>query len=397
VLLVLAGVILGALGAYWIPHKDHNAEIASELGTRAKSGPWGELYTVPFSITAPDELLPVRALESAGTHWVFKNCTPSKVSQLLESADLPEDQRTRLLSPPVAQINGNDLELTPTPEMVVDLPDKARQVIYRELAQFPENRSAFTFLHKDSLGDRFDGSGLSRDSLALFHKLCCEHGEYLVLGGLPALLSKLPDYEEKLRLLKALTRQKTMFVRLRVTPESDPKALAAYWGKGRWAPNIRTFLEAIDHVPNGTFTSLIALLPPMPSSVLYFYPVAESSRTGTAAAVVHDCHWTSLNFFRDPSDTIAVDSATFMHELATDHFAISGDPSYGDIVILAKPDGGIVHSAIYIADDIVFTKNGATTIYPWMFSTVPDLLKQYSFLAPEGQQLKLVYYRNAGM
>ena len=64
-------------------------------------------------------------------------------------------------------------------------------------------------------------------------------------------------------------------------------------------------------------------------------------------------------------------------------------PRYGDVLIMAKPDGDIIHSA-------VFTKNGATAIFPWMFSTVPDLLKQYSFHAPEGQQLTLRYFRNKG-
>ena len=64
---------------------------------------------------------------------------------------------------------------------------------------------------------------------------------------------------------------------------------------------------------------------------------------------------------------------------------------------MTKPDGEIVHSAVVIADEIVFTKNGATAIYPWMFATVPDLLKQYSFLAPDGQQLTLRYFRSKGV
>ena len=196
--------------------------------------------------------------------------------------------------------------------------------------------------------------------------------------------------------MKALTRQKTMLVRLRVTKDSDLKMLSAYWGKGRWAPSIRTLLEAIDRVPGDTFSSIIALLPPLPGSQIYSYPVVQSTQLNSTAPI-RDCHWTSLNFFSDPAETRPVDAASFMREIATDYFPISGDPTFGDIIILAKPDGEIVHSAVFIADEIVFTKNGATPIFPWMFSTVPDLLKQYSFLAPEGQQLTLRYFRNKGV
>ena len=395
VLLLITGITVGALAAHFIPRKERSAEIAAELGTLAKPGPWGEIYTVPFVIAAPEELLPVRTIESGGTHWLFKNSTVLEVSHLLESASLPEDQRDALLAPTVAQLKGIDLELTPTPGMVAALPDKARAAIYRKLAQFPENRSAFFFVHKDTLADRFDDSGIAKDTLALFHTFCCEHGDYLVFGGLPAMLAQLPSYEEKVRFVKALTRQKTMLIRLRVTKDSDLKTLSRYWGKGVWASNIRTILESLERVPGGTFASIMTLLPPLPASQLYFYPIVQSNPLN-GPAVVRDCHWTSLNFFRDTTDTKPVETANFTQELAADYFPIAGDPSYGDILILTNPDGEILHSAVFIADDIVFTKNGATAIYPWMFSTVADLLKQYTFHAPDGQQLVLRYFRNKG-
>jgi hypothetical protein len=207
------------------------------------------------------------------------------------------------------------------------------------------------------------------------------------------MLALLPDSGEKVRFVKALTRQKTMLVRLRITKDSDVTKLAEYWGRSVWAPNIRAILDGIEHIPGGTFMNIMTVLPPLPASQLYFYPISS----GSASAPLRDCHWTSLNFFRDTTDTRPVDSVNFTKELTTDYFPISGDPRYGDILILAKPDGEIVHSAVVIADEIVFTKNGATAIYPWMLSTVADLLKQYSFLAPDGQQLTLRYFRNKAM
>lgn len=394
-LLVVAGIAIGALGVHFFPHDPPGTVPSSELGTRVRPGAWGELYAVPFVIAAPDELLPVHTIESGGTHWLFKNCTASEISNLLETAGMSSDERLALLAPAVSQVNGIDLEMAPTPGMVAALPEKARAAIYHKLAQFPENRSAFFFLHKDTLADRFDDSGIAADTLALFHRFCITHGDYLVFGGLPAMLAQIPSYEEKVRFVKALTRQRTMLVRLRVTKNSDLRTLTEYWGKGAWAPNIRTILEGVERVPGGTFMSIMALLPPLPASQLYFYPMVQSNPLN-GPAPLRDCHWTSLNFFSDTADTKAVDSSTFAKMIATEYSPISGDPRYGDILLLATPDGEILHSAVFIADEIVFTKNGATPIYPWMLSTVPDLLKQYSFHVPDGQKLTLRYFRSKG-
>ena len=392
-LLVLLGIGLGASGSRLIPPKQPTVPVASELGTRLPSGPWGELYRVPFSISAPEELIPLRTIEAGGTHWLLKNFTVSEFAHLLTSTDLPASLENAWLDPAVARVAGRDVELTPTPEMIISLPAKARQIIYRQLAQFPENGSALAYIHKTCVGERFDGSGVSPQTLALFRTLCSEHGDYLVFGGLPAMLTQLPAYEEKVRFMKALTRQKTMLLRLRLTKDSDVADLSRYWGRGPWAANVRTILESIDQVPGGTFMSLMALLPPQPSSQLYFYPVPRPASPNQPAPV-RDCHWTSLNFFRTWEDQEPVDPASFVQQISENYYPLSGDPRYGDVLILTRPDGGIVHSAVFIAADVVFTKNGATEIYPWMLSTVPDLLKHYSFQAPEGQQLSVRYFRS---
>jgi hypothetical protein len=207
------------------------------------------------------------------------------------------------------------------------------------------------------------------------------------------MLTRLPAYEEKVRFMKALTRQKTMLLRLRLTKDSDVAELSRYWGRGCWAANVRTILESVDQVPGGTFMSLMALLPPQPSSQLYFYPVPRPA-SANQPGPVRDCHWTSLNFFRTWEDQEPVDPASFVRQISGNYYPVSGDPRYGDVLILARPDGEIVHSAVFIAADVVFTKNGATELYPWMLSTIPELLKHYSFQAPEGQQLSVRYFRS---
>ena len=73
---------------------------------------------------------------------------------------------------------------------------------------------------------------------------------------------------------------------------------------------------------------------------------------------------------------------------------VFSDPRYGDLVFLVKANGDIIHSCVFLADDIVYTKNGGHFTAPWMLATIPDLVDNYSaYVAPE-EKLTVAYYRN---
>jgi hypothetical protein len=50
---------------------------------------------------------------------------------------------------------------------------------------------------------------------------------------------------------------------------------------------------------------------------------------------------------------------------------------YGDVLMFINPDGRAVHSATYLADDILFTKNGSNLLTPWLLMRLQDLSKLY--------------------
>lgn len=57
----------------------------------------------------------------------------------------------------------------------------------------------------------------------------------------------------------------------------------------------------------------------------------------------------------------------------------TSDLRFGDIIVLSDPqDGKIIHSAVYIAGDIVFTKNGMALQRPWILMRYNDMLSRYS-------------------
>lgn len=63
-------------------------------------------------------------------------------------------------------------------------------------------------------------------------------------------------------------------------------------------------------------------------------------------------------------------------------------------MLFLTPHGELIHSAVYLADKIVYTKNGPTSLHPWMLSTVQDLIDQYSFQIPPDKALDVKFFRN---
>ncbi len=390
---LLAGVAAGVGVDRYLEHREAVCRLAlPPTGELLKAGPWGEISCAPFTIAAPDEALPVRALAAKRTHWFFPNAGEADIRALLANADVPAPMRDALLEPEMLRAGEEGTDVMPSLAWLLELPARARQELYHRLAEIPADAGALTYLHKDTLDERFADSGVAPQTLETFHKLCCEEGDYLVFTGLETMLAELPVYEEKVRFLKALTRQKTLFLQLHVGPETDLHALINYWGKGSETTDVRTKLESLAKVKGGAWIGIQLLLPPLPLSQIYSYPLVRENAVGGLPAA-HDCHWTSLNFFRLTPDPAFSDPKVVLEQFQKEYSTVPGDPEYGDVVLLSKPDGTLVHSAIYLADDIVYTKNGSTVVHPWMLSTTADLLKRYSFHVPPGERLTVTYLR----
>lgn len=357
-----------------------------------KPGPWGDLSYTPFTIAAPDDLLPVRTIEANGTHWILKGYTADSFVTLLQSTSLTPAQQQAFLGPSVLHIQPDGIDLTPSPDMVFSLPKDAREKIYALLAQSVADDVEINTIPKDTVDERFSASGVSPETVKLFKQLCCERGNYLLFSGQAAIFARLPSYEEKIRFLKAITRQRTMLLYLKITPKSDIDALTQYWGKGSWNTDVRTILQSLATVPTGIRMNILIVLPPLPTAEIYNYPnIIDNPLAGPP--VNRDCHWTSLNFFRDVADPNFGKAEYVGRELRENYYPVRGDPTYGDVVLFSKPDGATIHSAVYIADDICFSKDGGSAIQPWILTTISDLIEEYSILMAQDEKLILTYYR----
>ena len=64
-------------------------------------------------------------------------------------------------------------------------------------------------------------------------------------------------------------------------------------------------------------------------------------------------------------------------------------PAPGDIVLYTVNGKQVVHSCVYIADDVVFTKNGANPMQPWVFMSMAELETVY----PAEDPYTVLFYR----
>ena len=368
----------------------------ADRATSLKPGPWGNLESLPLYIEPPEEYLPVKhRLEESGLAWKFAGYTPALLSALFDLGDFNSDQKTELLDQSKWAVSNDGIVINPSSDLIISLSPHSRKVIYGVLAQIPGNavRNNRSYFPANKFDEYFAKSGLSPDIVELVRKLSFPHGSLLFFCDAPLVLSKLDNYQDKLRLMKVLTRKSTLLLKVHIMPDTDINALVDYWSKGAPAKDIKPILQSLADVPGGARMGIGKFFPRLPRESLYTFPYPSQD----PAAVNKDCHWTALNFFNDPPDARYTDINAVKQRLTGDYYPVPSDLRYGDILELVRPNGDAIHSCVFIADNVVYTKNSAQPTEPFMLMTIPDMLDAFSSLVPEGETLKIVAYRSKGL
>ena len=326
-------------------------------------------------IEPPDEFISAQALEPEVTRWVFKGYTADRLHELWVAAGLSVAQIHELGAPAAIETTSDAIVVKPSPDFVLNLSAPARTRIYAVLSQFTENpnqREPFRF-RADAVDEWFANSGLEQSTLALVKRMIYRRGQSALFSDHDIVLAHVASSAERLRLITTLARQSTLLVKLRVTPTSDIPLLTRYWSHGGRAKDIGPLLDSISHDPRGITIDILHLLPRFARARLFTYP-QPSDHPGD---INHDCYWTSLNFLNDPPDERFVDAAQVKAALEQDYAPVTGQPALGDVLVLVRPNGEVVHACVYIADDIVFTKNGASKVMPWVLMRLSDVIAFY--------------------
>jgi hypothetical protein len=386
-LLFLRQGLWGAGGKEQEPAADASQEPAAKTIVTQR-GPWGDLDYAPIMLSPPLELVPEFAPAiSPEVLWRFPDTSSSALSAVLGEIGLPEALRTELLSAATLDPAIGGFTIRPSRELVLGLSRETRAKLYIMLAAHADNGDQFKAFRfcGDSPEEWFVRSRISDETKKLVLPLVYQHGGYQFFADLRSVEGSLSSQEERLRLLKTLSREATFLVKLKVTANSDIDALVNYWGRGGRAKDVRPILESLAVVEGGEKIDIVHLLPSFARGRIYNYPLPlEKGRT-----LKRDCHWSSFNFFSAEADDRFCDDDEVTRTLQQEYYRVYGNFQLGDLVLYFASDESFIHSAVYIADDFVFTKNGNLSSRPWMFTKLADMKSFYPTLKP----LEVRFYR----
>jgi hypothetical protein len=343
---------------------------------RAKAGPWGVIEYNYLYIEAPDELIANITVPNSTPRWVFPAAREAELRELFERAKLPTAMVTRMLQKPRKLEADGAITLFPSVAELEAMTPEMRSIVYARLATADQNE-----FYKDPVV--FTGGDIEawlrdvriRPELKeKMRQMAYRRGDVPVFSDIPVLLSYAESDAEVRRILRLSTRVRTFVARLKVTPETDFNALYDYWSDQRRARSIRPFLESVAEKPSETSLDIVHLLPAFARRLLYTYPSLDLAASGRFP----DCHWTSLNFFSRAPQAYYLDTRLATNHVIENYTPITEPYTFGDLLFFLDANGDAVHSCVYVADDIVFTKNGENMLTPWILMRLPNVRDLYS-------------------
>jgi hypothetical protein len=300
----------------------------------------------------------------------------AQVKSLFAANGLTQAETETALAPDCVSLQGADTLFKPSEQFIFSLRPETRARLYealRGLGVSPYLDSPY-FYPKDSIKSVYADARLHPDDLALLKKLAYDGNDAWRISDFETLMGKIPTVERRIATTSALSRQPAVLVGIRVRPDADVDKVAEYWGH---IPNvrlidIRPMIEALKRLPNGGGLSLMYVLPPFARDHLYTYPLPAKP-----GEPIPDCNWSTFNFSNVKPDNRFLDPAECTRHIDQDLYKIAQPSLYGDVLVFKDPANRIRHSAVYLADDLVFTKGGKDYTTPWIVTRIPNLQAMY--------------------
>ena len=349
---------------------------AKMTAASAKPRLGGEFDYIPLPLLDP-ALIPPLSDSLGGPRWFFANTSQELLRPVFDSCAPSAEVRKQLNESSRWQVATNGVMVEPPPQFVLELKPADRARLYSILALSPLNSAQcypFRF-QPENFEHWLKGGGLSRESGELIRRLLYPLNGSLCLSDGNLLQATLPA-DEFQRMVQSLYGDNTFLMRLRVTKETDVEEIISYWGKGGRAKLIRPLLLSLQRLPEGGNLSVSHLLPPLARTCLYTYDEPKGG-----PGIRYNCSWSTMNFFRDKPDDRFVDFDYTMQTIRSDFEEVQGLPAYGDVMALFNAAGKPVHFSVYLADGVVFTKNGYDSLQPWVLMKLPDLITEYQVRA----------------
>ncbi len=389
--LMVAGLALAAVQTY-----RHFAGRQTTRWSAGKAGPWGRLLYADLTISVPDEFVPT-LLPNSGqppVSWTFPGCTKEQVMALLDRAGLSSCEHDEFNREERWKPVEGGVQFTPDDKTLLGFSPNVRTAVYDIVFSFPENGERIDPVWFDpaTMDRQLKTSGLSASSIKLLKRLLyrSDNSQLLRFADRNAALRQISDEREQRRFIEFISQKNAVVARLEITPDSKIEELAAYWGDGKRNKDLVPLLQSLQKAGDWN-ASIVYLLPPFMRSRLNTYPFPSAN----AEAVKQDCFWTAFNALAEEPDNRLNDMQYVGRLLESDYYTIYEPSRLGDIVFIATANNQVIHAAAFVADDLVFTKNGYHCTQPWLMMHMKDMLATYAVRYP-GKNLKLLYYRKKG-
>ncbi|WP_138087720.1 hypothetical protein [Phragmitibacter flavus] len=356
----------------------------------SKPGPWGNLFYYYIYLEAPADFVNRFPMPNSVTRWSFPGSSVSDLKKLFTKAGLAQALQDYLLDGDRLLNEDGILTVFPPLPDLEALTQEQRSVIYSELGRHVINpyHHEPVLIHGGDIEDWLKGSRLRDELRESIKRMTYMRGNQLAFSDLAAVLNYTSSAEEAGDFFKTITRMRTMIVRLQLSEDDDLEALAGYWtGRHRYK-DILPILSSVAETEEVAMIDVVHLLPSMARRYLYTYPPVDLAMNGR----MPDCHWTSLNFFNHWARQYYLDTRLAASAILQDYEEVKGAYEFGDVLMFMDGDSGnAIHSCVYVADDIVFTKNGENMVAPWLLMKLEDVRKVYFHANPgrvDGYRLK---------
>jgi hypothetical protein len=349
------------------------------------SNPWGELRRSTIGLVAPAAAFAEVHYADCGK-WGFENMDWTAVQKLLVDAQVGADNIAALNAPLIRTIDES------TNGIILEVPDsvrwslspQSRDIIYRVLASGMKNMTHTLplVIPEPAMLDHLNLNPRLRTGI---EKLVFYRGSNHCLIDMDLLATQVEHPDEMRRLSRQIHSYQVLSVELTRDSVLSTPGIADYWTQheGKFHENLAKLFK---NSPGLETIDIAHLLPKFGQFLLNTFPDGETSPLNA------NCHWLALNFFRSsieskfmPSMGENYDStAEAAEDLRLNYDIVNPPYQFGDVLALVAESGEyfeLVHTSVYIAEDIVYSKNGMGPKSPFALSTFEAMMMRYTWAA----------------
>jgi hypothetical protein len=181
-------------------------------------------------------------------------------------------------------------------------------------------------------------------------------GDTRYFSDLTWLCHRVPDAAERAAFFRTLRARSALDATVRVRSVGELDRAVAWWGVHGREDAVRARLLASMR-DGDAGVPLRELLPPFARERYGTFPNRDTR---------FDCFWTALNFFSPTGEGGALlDSDAFDATTARWTQVPLDQLRFGDVLVFRTEAGATVHAAVYLAEDLLFSKDGWTMHRAW--------------------------------